>query len=108
MLCTLLTPSQGEVRILGMDALKETHRIREKIGYVSERFNLYPSLTVEENLDFFARLHNLPRERSEQRKQELLGFCRLELFLNRRAERLCAPIGLPAAMPMVRYEVCLG
>ncbi len=88
MLCTLLTPSQGEVRILGMDALKQTHRIREKIGYVSERFNLYPSLTVEENLDFFARLHNLPRERSEQRKQELLGFCRLEPFLNRRAEFL--------------------
>ena len=88
MLCTLSLPTAGEARVLGMDTVKEATRIKGRIGYMSERFNLYPTLTVEENLDFFARLRNLPREVSERRKKELLGFCRLEPFRHRHAEHL--------------------
>ncbi|MBM2824693.1 MAG: transporter [Dehalococcoidales bacterium] len=88
MLCTLSLPSAGEARILGMDTVKQAGSIKEKIGYMSERFNLYPTLTVEENLDFFARLRNIPREVSKQRKKELLSFCRLEPFRKRQAEHL--------------------
>ncbi|MBI4188003.1 MAG: ATP-binding cassette domain-containing protein [Chloroflexi bacterium] len=47
MLCTLSTPSAGEARILGMDTVHQAVQIKEKIGYMSERFNLYPTLTVE-------------------------------------------------------------
>ena len=47
MLCTLVLPSAGEARILGMDTVKQAGNIKEKIGYVAERFNLYPTLTVE-------------------------------------------------------------
>ena len=68
MLCTLSLPSAGEARILGMDTVKKAGNIKARIGYMSERFTLYPTLTVEENLDFFARLRNIPREVSESRK----------------------------------------
>ncbi|MFC1986182.1 ATP-binding cassette domain-containing protein [Chloroflexota bacterium] len=88
MLCTLSLPSAGEARVLGMDTVKQAGSIKKRIGYMSERFNLYHTLTVEENLDFFARLRNLPRDVGEQRKKELLHFCRLEPFRNRRAEHL--------------------
>jgi len=88
MLCTLSLPSAGEARVLGMDTVKQAGGIKEKIGYMSERFNLYSTLTVAENLEFFTRLRNIPRDVSEQRKTELLSFCRLEPFRNRRAEHL--------------------
>lgn len=88
MLCTLSLPSAGEARILDMDTVKQAGGIKRRIGYMSERFNLYPTLTVEENLDFFARLRNIPREASNQRKKELLSFCRLEPFSKRQAEYL--------------------
>jgi len=68
--------------------VKQAGAIKSRIGYVSERFTLYPTLTVEENIDFFSRLRNIPRETSEQRKKELLSFCRLEPFINRQAEHL--------------------
>jgi ABC-2 type transport system ATP-binding protein len=87
-LCTLSLPSAGEARILGMDTVKQAGSIKERIGYMSERFNLYPTLTVEENLDFFARLRNIPRDLSEHRKKELLDFCRLEPFRKRQTEYL--------------------
>ena len=88
MLCTLSLPSAGEARVLGMDTVKQAGDTKEKIGYMSERFNLYPTLTVEENLDFFIRLRNIPRDVSEHRKKELLSFCRLEPFRKRPAEYL--------------------
>ena len=88
MLCTLLLPSAGEARVLGMNTARDAARLKDKIGYVAEHFNLYPTLTVEENLTFFARLRNMPRETSEKRIKELLQFCRLEPFRKRHAEHL--------------------
>ncbi|MFQ5987548.1 MAG: ATP-binding cassette domain-containing protein [Dehalococcoidia bacterium] len=88
MLCTLSLPSAGEARVLGMDTVKQAEGIKERIGYMSERFTLYPTLTVEENLDFFARLRHVPHELAEHRKKELLHFSRLGPFHNRLAEHL--------------------
>jgi len=88
MLCTLVLPSAGEARVLGLDTVRQAASIKEKIGYVSERFNLYPTLTVAENLSFFARLRDIPPEVSEERMKELLHFCRLEPFRDRHAEHL--------------------
>ncbi len=88
MLCTLSLPSAGEARVLGMDTVRQAGGIKARTGYVSERFNLYPTLTVEENLDFFARLRNISRDLSERRKKELLAFCRLEPFRRRQAQHL--------------------
>ncbi len=88
MLCALSLPSAGEARVLGMDSVKQAEKVKAKIGYMSERFSLYSTLTVAENLDFFARLRNLPQDVSERNKKELLRFCRLEAFQDRRAEHL--------------------
>jgi ABC-2 type transport system ATP-binding protein len=88
MLCTLSLPSAGEASVLGFDTVRQAGRIKEKIGYMSEKFNLYPTLTVEENLEFFARLRNLPGNVSRERRKELISFCRLEQFRNRQAEHL--------------------
>ena len=88
MLCTLVLPSAGEARVLGMDTARDAARIKDKIGYVAEHFNLYPTLTVEENLTFFARLRNMPHEMTKGRIKELLQFCRLEPFRKRHAEHL--------------------
>lgn len=88
MLCTLSLPSAGEARVLGMDTVKQAESIKPRIGYMSERFNLYPTLTVEENMDFFARLRSVSREIAERRKKQLMDFSRLEQFRDRRAEHL--------------------
>ena len=69
MLCTLILPSGGEARVLGMDTVKQAENIKPKIGYMSERFNLYPTLTVDENVDFFSRLRGVPPEKPRCRPQ---------------------------------------
>ena len=64
MLCGLLTPDAGEGTCLGLDIRKDAARIRRRVGYMTQRFSFYEDLTVQENLDFVARLYELPdRER---------------------------------------------
>ena len=64
MLCGLLTPDAGEGTCLGLDVRKDAARIRRRVGYMTQRFSFYEDLTVQENLDFVARLYELPdRER---------------------------------------------
>ncbi|WP_284313901.1 ABC transporter ATP-binding protein [Labrys miyagiensis] len=61
MLCGLLTPDGGEGTCLGFDVLKEPLKIRRQVGYMTQRFSFYEDLTVRENLDFVARLYEIPR-----------------------------------------------
>ena len=60
MLCGLLTPDAGEGTCLGLDVRKDAPRIRRRVGYMTQRFSFYEDLTVQENLDFVARLYELP------------------------------------------------
>ena len=55
-LCTLLLPDQGSVRVDGFDAVAQMGEIRRRVGYMPGKFSLYEDLTVRENLDFFATL----------------------------------------------------
>ena len=88
MLCTLTAPSAGHARILGLDTVKQAGDIKKRIGYMSERFTLYSTLTVAENLDFFARLRRVPAAIAARRRQELLLFSRLAEFQDRQAQHL--------------------
>src|SRR5258706_9458037 len=59
MLCGLLTPDGGEGTCLGFDVRREAHRIKPRVGYMTQRFGLYDDLTIEENLSFIARVYGL-------------------------------------------------
>jgi ABC-type multidrug transport system ATPase subunit len=60
MLCGLLKPTEGEARVLGYDSVADAERIKQHIGYMSQRFSLYPDLSVMDNLNFYARVYNVP------------------------------------------------
>ncbi len=59
LLCGLLRPSSGKARVAGFDIDKESYRVKQVIGYMSQKFSLYPDLTVVENLEFFGRVYGL-------------------------------------------------
>ncbi len=88
MLCGILTPTAGRATVAGVDVVNDAEALGGKIGYMSEGFTLYGSLTVEENLDFFAELYRVPPEVAAERKARLLHFTRLEEARHRRAEHL--------------------
>lgn len=88
MLSTAMEQSSGEARILGLDIRTDEEKIREKIGYMPQRFSLYPDLTVDENIDFFADIYRVGKDIREKKKNELLDFTKLSPFKKRRAQNL--------------------
>ncbi len=78
MLCGLIKPSGGTAEILGHDLIKDINRIKNEIGYLSQKFSLYADLSIDENIEFFAELHGVKNFKS--RRNELLEFTRLEKF----------------------------
>jgi ABC-2 type transport system ATP-binding protein len=67
MLCGILMPTSGRATVYGYDVIKESERIKEKIGYMSQKFSLYDDLTVLENIRFYSGLYRVPREKREDR-----------------------------------------
>jgi len=78
MLCGLLQPTEGTGKVAGYDIKKEPERIKEQIGYMSQKFSLYQDLTVEENIEFFGGIYKLPRRVLEERKQWVLDMAGLK------------------------------
>jgi ABC-2 type transport system ATP-binding protein len=64
MLCGLLRPDSGQGRCLGHDILTETDAIKRRVGYMTQRFSLYEDLSIEENLDFVARVYGMAGRRA--------------------------------------------
>ena len=87
-ICTLITPTRGTILVLGKDVTKNRMGIREIIGYMPQQFSLYPDLTVEQNLQFFADLFQVPAREKEKRLHQLYQFSKLSPFKNRRAADL--------------------
>jgi len=77
MLCGLLMPSAGEAEVLGLRMPDEAEALKQKIGYMTQRFSLYEDLTVHENLEFVARIYCLSPARRVTRIEELLEIYQL-------------------------------
>ena len=86
LLCGILKPASGTVRVMGHDLQHDLPWVKEHIGYLSQRFSLYGDLTVDENVEFFARIHGV--HDFQDRREELLSFTRLLPFRSRLADRL--------------------
>lgn len=78
MLCGLITPDSGSASILGLDMVKDKNKIKNKIGYLSQKFSLYLDLSIDENIEFFAEIHGV--KNYKDRRNELLEFTRLTNF----------------------------
>lgn len=74
MLCGLLTPDGGSGQCLGLDFRKESATIKQRVGYMTQKFSFYEDLSIEENLDFIARLYEIPQRKAAVEKSlERLG-----------------------------------
>ena len=88
LLAGIMLPSSGEAWIAGHSVLTESEKIKEKIGYMSQRFGLYEDLTVMENIIFYADLYEVPKKERPQRIERLLGFSNLTPFKDRLSGKL--------------------
>jgi ABC-2 type transport system ATP-binding protein len=86
MICGLLKADAGTVRVRGADPFRQRRVAAETIGYVSQRFSLYGDLSIDENIEFFARIHGVAD--FSARRTRLLGLTGLEKFRTRLADRL--------------------
>ena len=78
MLCGLLAPSAGSGAVAGFSVVSQQERIKENIGYMSQKFSLYEDLTVEENIDFYSGIYRVPADRKKERKEWVIGMAGLE------------------------------
>jgi ABC-2 type transport system ATP-binding protein len=85
-LCGLLKADKGEISLLGMEIGKNKKAIQDNIGYLSQKFSLYEDLSIDENIEFFAKIHDI--KDFKDRRNELLEFTRLTEFRKRQAGRL--------------------
>jgi ABC-2 type transport system ATP-binding protein len=88
LLIGLLVPGGGEARVLGFDPVTQAEKIKSDVGYMPQRFSLYPDLTVAENLQFFAQVYRIPKAERLRLTERLLKFSRLGPFQDRRAGAL--------------------
>ena len=86
MLTTLLLPDSGNATVQGLDVVKDYEKIRNTVGYMPEKFSLYPDLSVEENLNFFATVFGTTIQENYDLIKEI--YVQLEPFKKRRADKL--------------------
>lgn len=88
MLCGLLAPTSGDARVVGYDVVRDPEKVRQRIGYMSQRFGLYEDLTVLENLRFYSGVYGLRGDVAKARIAELLD----ELDLGPRSRQLAGTL----------------
>ena len=98
MMCGLARPTSGTARIMGIDIKKNPERARANLGYMAQKFSLYGSLTVKENLDFFALAYGISMLKKEEKVNEVIEVFGLKEYENAKAEEL--PLGLKQRLSM--------
>lgn len=88
LLCALLRPTNGEAKILGMDAAKEREKLKEHIGYMPQKFSLYEELSIVENLNFFATVYGYPEEVKKEKIEFFLELTELTAHRKKQAGQL--------------------
>jgi ABC-2 type transport system ATP-binding protein len=88
MLCGLMDPTEGTARVAGRDVARESQAVKDRIGYMAQRFGLYQDLTVEENMIFYADLFDITGQQRESLTADLLRMTRMAPFRTRRAGQL--------------------
>ena len=78
MLCGILSPTSGNGTVGGFDIQTQQNKIKQNIGYMSQKFSLYDDLTVEENINFYAGIYGLSREKKNERKEWIIRMAGLE------------------------------
>jgi len=88
MLCGILSPTSGEGHVGGYDVLTEQEKIKQHIGYMSQKFSLYEDLTVEENINFYSGIYRIPNQKKKARKDWVIEMAGLEDFRSSRTSTL--------------------
>jgi ABC-2 type transport system ATP-binding protein len=101
-LCGLMRPTSGKAMVLGKDVAKDSEAIKDQIGYMAQPAKLYEDLTVKENIELYADLYQVPRDRYQERMSRLLEFSGLAPFTNRLFRQLSGgmkqKVGLSCAL----------
>ncbi len=87
-LCGLLGPTSGRAEVYGFDVAKEPERVKQSIGYMSQKFSLYDDLTVGENIDFFSGVYGVPKDKRAERKAYVLKMAGIEGEVSRMTRQL--------------------
>jgi len=90
MLCGIIGPTSGSGRVGGYDIIKEQYKIKEHIGYMSQKFSLYNDLTVEENINFYSGIYKIPKAEKRQRRDAVIHDAGLEGMENSLTSTLAA------------------
>ena len=88
LLTAIMDPTSGDAWVAGHHVVREAEAIKENIGYMSQRFGLYPDLTVMENIDFYADIYDVPKRGRREKVDRLLAFSNLGPFRRRLAGNL--------------------
>jgi ABC-2 type transport system ATP-binding protein len=88
MLCGILPPDGGEATVAGYNIYNQAEFLKEKVGYLPQRFGLYGDLTVLENIHFYGDLYQVPKKKRKERIDRLLRFANLDPFGKRKAQDL--------------------
>lgn len=85
MLSSIMDPTSGDALIAGYDVITQASDVKDQLAYMSQKFGLYPDLTVMENIDFYADLYGVARKGRDSRVDELLNFSNMVPFKKRKA-----------------------
>lgn len=97
-MCGLAKPTSGTSRIMGVDILQEPERARSHLGYMAQKFSLYGTLSIRQNLEFFAAIYGIPKEKIQDRVNEFIRIFDLQNAADQKAEDL--PLGFKQRLSM--------